>query len=100
VTERALIISSDGHDVEAALAEIRWAAEAGFKGVLLPTFTAEQPLFHPRYEPVWSLLEELDLPLNSHVAISGSQPRTRYSGIPDPAVSIPLHSREMLFRSQ
>lgn len=86
-------------DVDAALAEIRWAAGAGFKGVLLPTFTAERPLFHSRYEPVWNLLEELGMPLNSHVAISSSQPRTRYSGIPDPSVSIPLHSREMMFRT-
>jgi predicted TIM-barrel fold metal-dependent hydrolase len=90
------IVSFD--DVEAAMAEIRWAREAGLRGVLLPTFSAERPVFHECYEPIWSLLEDLDMPLNSHVAISSSMPRTQYSGIPDPAVALPLCSREMVFR--
>jgi predicted TIM-barrel fold metal-dependent hydrolase len=90
------VVSFD--DVEAAMAEIRWAREAGLKGVLLPTFSAERPVFHQRYEPIWSLLEDLEMPLNSHVAIASSQPRTRYQGIPDPSVALPLSSREMMFR--
>jgi predicted TIM-barrel fold metal-dependent hydrolase len=85
-------------DVDAAMAEIRWAKESGLKGVMLPTFSAEQPLFHERYEPIWSLLEELQMPLNSHVAISSSLPRTPYQGIPDPVVALPLCSKEMIFR--
>lgn len=90
------VVSFD--DVEAAMAEIRWAREAGLKGVLLPTFSAERPVFHERYEPIWSLCEDLQMPLNSHVAISSSMPRTQYSGIPDPAVALPLCSSEMVFR--
>ncbi|ADP80835.1 amidohydrolase family protein [Pseudofrankia inefficax] len=90
------VVSFD--DVEAALAEIRWARESGLRGVLLPTFSADQPIFHERHEPIWSLLEELEMPLNSHVAISSSLPRTAYQGIPDPVVALPLCSKEMVFR--
>jgi predicted TIM-barrel fold metal-dependent hydrolase len=90
------VVSFD--DVEAALAEIRWAREAGLGGVMLPIFSAQSPIFHERYEPVWSFLEELEMPLNCHVAISATQPRSRYEGIPDPVVAVPLCSREMVFR--
>ena len=59
-------------DVDAALTEIRWAKEAGLRGVLLPCFNSEFPVFHPKFEPIWSLLEELEMPVNSHTAISGT----------------------------
>ena len=60
-------------DVDDAMAEIRWAKEHGLRGILLPTFSgAEFPLFHPEYEPIWSLLEDLKMPVNSHTAISGT----------------------------
>ena len=59
-------------DVDAALTEIRWAKEAGLRGVLLPCFSSEFPVFHPKFEPIWSLLEELEMPVNSHTAISGT----------------------------
>ena len=90
------VVSFD--DVEAAMAEISWAREAGLRGVVLPTFTADAPLFHPRYDPLWSLLEDLEMPANSHVAISATVERVRYSGIPHPAVATSLHSAEMSFR--
>ena len=86
------------HDIDATLGEIRWAKEAGLSGVMLPTFSAESPLFHEKYEPIWSLLEELEMPLNCHVAISASQPRSSYQGIPNPLVAVPLCSKEMVFR--
>jgi len=83
-------------DVDAAMAEIRWARERGLKGVLLPTFSTAVPLFHERHEPIWSLLEELDMPINSHVAISSTQPRAGFQGIPDPRVAVPLSSKDMM----
>ena len=90
------VVSFD--DVEAALVEIRWARNNGLAGVMLPTFSAQCPIFHERFEPIWSLLEELEMPVNCHVAISASQPRTAYQGIPDPVVAVPLCSKEMVFR--
>ena len=84
------------HDVDNAMNEIRWAREHGLKGLLLPTFSTEMPLFHERHEPIWSLLEELDMPVNSHVAISSTQPRAPFQGIPDPRVAVPLCSKDMM----
>jgi predicted TIM-barrel fold metal-dependent hydrolase len=53
-------------DVDAAVKEIRWAKEAGLKGVLLPQFDDEMPLYDLRFEPIWNTVEELGMPLNSH----------------------------------
>lgn len=57
-------------DPDRAVADIRWAANAGFKGVMLPTFDEERPLYSSIFDPVWSTLEDLGLVVNSHVAIS------------------------------
>ena len=58
------------NDVDAAVAEIRWARDAGlFGGVLLPGVAPDAglpPLYAPDYEPIWAVCEELDLPLNNH----------------------------------
>lgn len=62
----------DFKDVDAAVAEIRWAKEAGLKGICLPTFSAEYPVYHPDFEPIWSALEDLEMPVNSHSAITGT----------------------------
>jgi predicted TIM-barrel fold metal-dependent hydrolase len=59
-------------NVEDAMTEIRWAKANGFKGILLPTFSSRRPLFHPDFEPIWSLAEELEMPVNSHTAQSGT----------------------------
>lgn len=58
------------HDVEAAVAEIRWAADAGLSGGVLlpgaPPGSGLPPLYAPDYEPIWSTCEELGLPINHH----------------------------------
>lgn len=60
-------------DIEHAVRTIRSAGEAGLRGVSLPPYTAPQPGYnHPRYEPVWQVCEELDLPV--HVHVGGSTP--------------------------
>ena len=55
-------------DIDVTVQEIRNAREIGlWGGVLLPTATGEHPFYHdPRYEPIWAVCEELDLPLHSH----------------------------------
>ena len=85
-------------DVEAAVIELRWAREHGLKGVVVPMFDAAHPIFHERYEPIWNVLEELEMPLNSHIALSATLPMVMYSGIPDPAVAQALHNAEMMLR--
>jgi predicted TIM-barrel fold metal-dependent hydrolase len=55
-------------DIDASVAEIRAAKEMGlFGGVLLPTSTGSHPYYHdPRYEPIWQVCAELDMPVQSH----------------------------------
>jgi predicted TIM-barrel fold metal-dependent hydrolase len=63
------------HDVDAAVAEIRWGSEHGlFGGVLLPGVPPDSglpPLIAPDYEPIWSVCEELGMPINNHSGQSG-----------------------------
>lgn len=58
----------DVEDIGASVQEIRAAKDMGlWGGVLLPTSTGAHPFYHhPRYEPLWAVCEELDMPLQSH----------------------------------
>lgn len=54
-------------DVDAAVAEVEWAKRAGLRGVILRS----QPLsgygwHEPRYEPLWSVCEDLEMPIHTH----------------------------------
>jgi predicted TIM-barrel fold metal-dependent hydrolase len=55
-------------DVGVAVREVNWLREHGvFGGILLPGHTNGQPGYnHPRYEPLWSACEALDLPVHTH----------------------------------
>ncbi len=55
-------------DIDETVAEIRQAKELGLRGgVLLPSSTGSHPFYHhPRYEPLWAVCAELDMPLQSH----------------------------------
>jgi predicted TIM-barrel fold metal-dependent hydrolase len=59
------------HDIDLALAEIRWGATQDcFGGVLIPAVSpgdpAVEPLFHTRYEPIWALCQDLDISVVQH----------------------------------
>ena len=58
------------NDVERhAVAEIRWGKEHGLAAVLFPAPYPGHPveqLWHPRYDPIWALAQELDMPINQH----------------------------------
>jgi predicted TIM-barrel fold metal-dependent hydrolase len=58
----------DVEDIEATVREIRAArAMALWGGVLLPSSTGKHPFYHhPRYEPIWAVCQELDIPVQSH----------------------------------
>src|SRR5271155_163692 len=70
---RATPIMVNLNDLEAAIAELRWARNAGmFGGVLLPQMSIASGLpgyADPYYEPLWSACEDLDAPLNLHVGV-------------------------------
>ena len=63
------------HDVDEAVAEVRWAKDAGlFGGILLPGIQPDSglpPFIAPDYEPIWAVCEELDMPMNHHSANAG-----------------------------
>lgn len=81
------------HDVDEALAQVRWGADHGLRGVLLPAGVGDLPFYHhPRYEPLWSLCEERRLPLHTHVGSATPD----YGELPG---SIPLFAYESLWFS-
>jgi len=55
-------------EIERTLAEVRWLRANGvFGGIVLPVDTNGQPFYnHPRYEPLWSTCEELEMPVHTH----------------------------------
>src|SRR4051812_30815807 len=59
------------HDIDAAVAEIRWAKEHGLTGGVLlpgaPPGSGLPPLFHASYyKPLWSVCAELGVAVNHH----------------------------------
>ena len=59
------------HDIDAAVAEVRWANAAGLTGGLLlpgtPPGSGLVPLYDLEYyDPLWSVCEELGVPVNHH----------------------------------
>jgi predicted TIM-barrel fold metal-dependent hydrolase len=58
------------HDVDAAVAEVEWAAEAGMTaGILLPGAppgSGLEPLYSRVYDPLWRACEVAGLPINHH----------------------------------
>jgi predicted TIM-barrel fold metal-dependent hydrolase len=60
------------HDIDAAVAEARWARDAGLAGIMLPTGDVGLPSYHDRrYDPLWSVCCDLGLPVTVH---SGGTP--------------------------
>jgi predicted TIM-barrel fold metal-dependent hydrolase len=47
---------------------VHWLREHGvFGGIVLPVHTNGHPFYnHPRYEPLWSVCEELEMPIHTH----------------------------------
>jgi predicted TIM-barrel fold metal-dependent hydrolase len=59
------------HDIDAAVAEVRWARESGLTGGVLlpgtPPGAGVPPLYHHSYhDRFWSVCEELEVPVNCH----------------------------------
>ena len=54
-------------DPAACVREVKWAAEAGLKGINLPAPRGDFPMLNdPVWEPLWSACEETGLTLNTH----------------------------------
>jgi len=65
---RAGLAAIDVHDIEAAVADVTWAAEAGLRGALPPTgwWPDLAPYYDERYEPLWAACAELGMPVHFH----------------------------------
>ena len=67
---RAGIVQITLHDIDASVAEIRWAHDAGLRGGVLlpgtPPGLGLPQLFDPCYDPLWQVCEELGMPVNHH----------------------------------
>ena len=63
-------------DIEGTVKDVRAFAEAGARGgILVPEGRSDWPLYnHERYEPIWSLCEEMDLPVHTHPGLGTSKP--------------------------
>jgi predicted TIM-barrel fold metal-dependent hydrolase len=84
--------------IEDVIAEIRWARNAGLRGVILPKFSADRPLFHPDFEPIWNTLDELEMVVNSHIGASSTQNDISPSrGAPHPALLVRITMPEHVF---
>lgn len=68
-------------DVDVAIAEIERTAKMGFRGVMLPSkpvwgaHDARHPNYNlPLYDPMWAVIQDLDLPITFHIS-TGMDPR-------------------------
>ncbi len=87
-------------DVEAAVAEIRWAKSAGLQGIVLPAVDESTPFYHARHEPIWDVLEELGMPANSHTGISAitkAIPGGAVAAAPHPSCAFPILTSQGFF---
>ena len=67
-------------DLPAAIEEIRWGVEHGLRAINFPAPRPDYPDYNDEhYEPFWSAVEEVGLPLVCHVA-SGIRPETSGKG--------------------
>lgn len=61
------------HDIDAAVAEVEWAASVGCKSLQLPVFPAELGLpdyWDRRYDPLFSVIQETGLPICCHIGLN------------------------------
>jgi predicted TIM-barrel fold metal-dependent hydrolase len=72
------------NDIDAAVAEVRWAASTGvMAGVMVPAVPPNHtvsPYFHPRYDPLWAACVETGLPVHQHQG----------TGAPDVGTDVPV----------
>jgi predicted TIM-barrel fold metal-dependent hydrolase len=64
------------NDVDDAIEDVKWIKENGLRGGILvgsvpPTCDWIKPLYHPVFDPLWKVCEELEVPVNSHSGTGG-----------------------------
>ena len=74
------------NDIDDAIEDAKWIKEHGLRGgVLLPNIAPDvkwvKPLYDPDYDPLWAVLEDLEIPVNAHGG-TGSPDYGRYASVP------------------
>jgi predicted TIM-barrel fold metal-dependent hydrolase len=90
-------------DINDTIAEIRWAKDAGLKGIVLPAMEEERPLFSSEFDPVWSALEETEMVVTTHTAISSISTRISagmLQAVPHSACAAPIMTAQAFFYCQ
>lgn len=64
------------NDVDEAIKDVKWVKENGLRGGVLigsvpPTCDWIKPLYHPDYDPLWAVCEDLGVVVNSHSGTGG-----------------------------
>ncbi len=59
-------------DINDAVAESKRVAKLGYRSISVPVSKLNHPYNQPEYEPLWSTMEELKIPLSFHVFTSGA----------------------------
>ena len=82
------------HDVDMAVAEVRWAAATGCRSLQLPVFPAELGLpdyWDVRYDPLWRVIQDADLPVCLHIGLKmGLEDVIRRDPTPQRGIFIPM----------
>lgn len=82
------------HDIDAAVAEVHWAAASGCRSLQLPVFPAELGLpdyWDARYDPLWAAITEVDLPIACHIGLNTSLDElAKRDPTPQKGVFVPL----------
>ena len=63
------------NDVDDAIEDAIWGQEHGLRGILLPGVSPDtqwiDPLYHPKYDPLWRVCEERGIPVSHHAGGTG-----------------------------
>jgi len=71
------------HDIDAAVAEIEWAANAGLRGgILVPSMWQPYPPYHhERYDRIWAACQDLQMPVHVHSGAADKESYGEWVGI-------------------
>jgi predicted TIM-barrel fold metal-dependent hydrolase len=83
-------------NLDDAIAEVRWAKEAGLAGILIPSDHMSQlvNLYEYRLDPFWQVCSDLGMPVHRH-AIAVGEPETPESG--PAAIAVGAHETHLFF---
>ena len=96
VDQKRLVVSFQIpiHDIDFAVAEVRRVAALGGKSLQLPVFPSElgfPEYFDERYDPLWDVVQEYDLPICCHIGLNTAlDDLARRDPTPQRGVMVPM----------